>query len=202
MVKPTPKRTPEDLGKMLSEQLKNIIKQIESDVKSFQATISKEQDERIKFMCNLDGIDTEVIVRELIIMAYASKRLALQLLRNPDGGTDIDNRDEICKAFNCCTFEYLDNSTEFNDLIDKRGGLYFQLLQSHLDEIHKEDWKPFYQGLTFHFSQFCLGRGVGKKAPVIIGEFGNHVPLGMLANKYWDEGFVKTGEFLVEQEVY
>lgn len=181
---------PEDIGLELSKQLKR-------SIESVPEALSLIENQEV---LNLKDIDNKKLIRELTILTYVGKRLAVQLIQKKGGKRDITRRREICNALDRYASEFLENSREFNDLLDQRGEQYFQLLQSHNDEISNGNWEKFFEALRFKFEQFCRGGG-GENDPVIIGDFFSMTPLMMLANQYWLEGFTETVKYINDRGI-
>ena len=177
------------LGLELSRQLKK-------SVESIPGALSIIENEKI---LNLEDIDKKKLTRELIVLTYVGQRLAVQLIQKKDGKRNITKRGEISNALDSYSLEFLEDSPEFNNLLDQRGEQYFHLLQSHSEEISKGNWKKFLEALQSKFEQFCLGGG-DEKEHIILGNFTSTMPLMMLADQYWSNGFIKTADFLKSQE--
>ncbi len=154
-----------------------------------------------KGMFSLEKVDKKKLIEELTILTYVGQRLAIQLMQKKGGERDEGKRREICDALDYYSLQFLENSPGFYDLLDRRGKQYFQLLQSHNEEISNGNWEKFFKALQFEFEQFCRGGG-GENEPVIItGDFFSKIPLMMLTSQYWVEGFTKTAEYLKTQEL-
>jgi len=183
------KKTPNDIGLELSKRLKK-------SIETFPKAINNLEDiEAI----NLEDIDNKKIIWELAILTFSGQRLALQLASNKKGERDETKRREICNSLDRYALEFLDDSQEFNDLLDKRGEQYFNLIQSHNEEIGGINWEKFLEALHFEFGQFCRGGGDG--GPIVIGNFSSMLPLNILATQYWTEGFTNTVEYINEQGI-
>jgi hypothetical protein len=181
---------PEEIGLELSNRLKKSIESIPD------ALLLIENQE----LLNLEDIDKKKLIKELTILTYVGQRLAVQFIQKKGGELDESKRREICNALDSYSLNFLENSSEFNDLLDQRGGQYFQLLQSHNEEISNNNWEKFFEALQFEFEQFCRGGGDYKKR-IIIGRFTSMMPLMMLANQYWSYGFIETAKYIKEQVV-
>ena len=178
----------QEIGIELSRQLKKSIESIPGALSII---------ENVEIL-NLEDIDKKKLIRELTILTYVGQRLAVQLIQKKGGERDITKRREISNALDRHTSEFLEYSSEFDDLLDQRGEQYFNLLQSHNEDISNGNWEKFFEALQFKFEQFCLGGG-DEKERIIIGRFTSMMPLMMLANQYWSNGFIKTVEFLKTQ---
>jgi len=176
------------IGLELSRQLK---KSIESIPGALSIIENKE-------IWNLEDIDKKNLVRELTILTCVGQRLAVQLIQKKGGERDESKRRKICNALDLHASEFLEYSSEFNDLLDQRGEQYFKLLQSYNEEISNGNWEKFFEALRFKFEQFCRAGG-DEKERIVIGRFTSMMPLMMLANQYWSNGFTKTVEFLKTQ---
>lgn len=180
----------ENIGLELSKQLKISIENIPNTLSSVEK----------QGIFHLEDIDKDILIRELIILIYVGKRLAVQLFQKKGGEQDITKRKEICEALDRYASEFLEYSTESNDLIDKRGEQYFRLLQSYNEEISNSNWEKFFEALRFEFEQFCRGGG-DEHDPVIIGDFFSMTPLMIIACQYWKEGFIQTVKYLKENDL-
>lgn len=176
------------IGLELSRQLKK-------SIESISDALSLIENQKV---LHLGDIDTETLTEELIILTYVGQRLALQVASTRKG-VNSDKMREICNTLDSYALKFIDNSPEFENLLDQRGEFYHQLLSSHADTIRKGDWGEFLKDLGFRFEQFCRGGG-GENGPFMIGDFFSTTPLMMLANQYWSNGFTKTVEFLKTQE--
>lgn len=183
---------PKEIGLKLSRQLKE-------SIESIPGLLSIIENEG-KGMVSLKDIDKKKLIRELTILTYVGRRLAIQLMQKKGGGRDENKRREICNSLDNYSSQFLENSPEFNDLVDQRGEQYFQLLQSHNEGISNGDWKKFFEALQFKFEQFCLGGGDEEDRIIILGRFTSTMPLMMLANQYWSDGFIETVKLLKTQE--
>ena len=179
----------QEIGFELSKQLRIAIESIPEALSLF---------ENQEFL-RLNDIDNKKLIRELTILTYVGQRLAVQLIRKKGDKQDIKRR-EISIALDKYASEFLENSHEFHNLLDRRGEQYFQLLQSHNNEINNGNWEKFFEALRFKFEQFCRGGG-DENDPVIIGRFTSMMPLNMLANQYWVEGFTETVKYIKEQGI-
>ncbi len=171
-------------------------RQLKESIESIPDALSIIANEEI---WNLEDIDKKSLVRELTILTYMGQRLAVQLMQKKGGEQDVTRRREICNALDRHASEFLEYSPEFNDLIDQRAEQYFQLLQSHNEEISNGNWEKFFEALQFTFEQFCRGGG-DEKERIVIARFTSMMPLKVLATQYWSNGFTKTVEFLKTQE--
>jgi len=170
-------------------------KQLKKSIESIPDALSLFENDRI---FSLKDIDEKKLIRELTILTYVGQRLAIQLMERKRGGRDVKRRREICDALDRHASEFLEDSPEFYDLLDKRGEQYFQLLQSHNIE-GADNLEKYVQALQVEFEQFCRGGG-GEDDPFFIGGFTSMMPLRQLAFQYWLNGFIKTFEFLKTQE--
>jgi len=185
------RKEPEQIGLELSCRFKKVISTIPDELSSIDVD---------EILFNLEDVDKTQIIRELSILTFISQRLAIQHCQKKKGGKrSEDERKAICSAFDSHAIEYLDKSSEFYNLLDQRGEQYFKLLQSHLDEIQRGEWKKFFERLRFEFEQYCRGGG-NEDDPVIVGSFFSQVPLWLLSSHYWSEGFTWTFKYLVENE--
>ena len=176
-------KTPAEIGLQLSIRLRGLIEDIPS-------TISEVDCDDV----NLDDIDKVVLTRELTILTYVGQRLALIMVEF----AAKDKRKAICDALDSFAVEFLETSPEFDELLDRRGEQYFQLLNSHIAGVWESgDWSNYLEALAFHFEQFCRGRGGGENDPIVIGSFWSMIPLRWLASYYWTEGFIKTTEYVI-----
>ncbi len=172
-------------------------KRLRESIESLPATLSSIENQEI---FNLEDIDTKELIRELTILVFVGQRLALQLAQKKGCEQDMERRREICSALDRYALQFLDDSQEFNDLLDKRGEQYFLLLQSHNEEICRGNWENFFEDLQFKFEQFCRGGGDEEEC-IFIGSFTSMVPLKFLATQYWVEGFTNTVKYIDEQGV-
>jgi len=175
-------KTPAEIGVQLSIRLRGLIEDIPSTI----SAVARDD-------VNLDDIDKVILTRELTILTYVAHRLALIMVEF----APKDKRKAICDALDSSAAEFLENSPEFDELLDRRGEQYFQLLSSHIDGVwESHDWSNYLKALQFHFEQFCRGRGSGEDDPIVIGSFWSKIPLMRLATWYWEEGFIKTTEYV------
>ncbi|MBN2316851.1 MAG: hypothetical protein JXM79_23180 [Sedimentisphaerales bacterium] len=184
------KKTPEYYGLELSKQLKQAMDTIPDALSSIGNQDS----------LHLKDINKTKLIYELIILIFVGQRLALQLLQKKGGGTNRSLRKEICNALDQYAMELFGNAEEFYDLLEKRGEQYFQLTQSHIEDIRKGNVKGFFESLQFKFVQFCRGGGDEGEA-IHIGSFFSSVPLKILASQYWAMGFPQTAEYINEQGI-
>jgi len=185
------KLSPEEIGLELSRRLKESIESIPGSL-----SIIKNEG---KGIFSLKDIDKKNLIRELTILTYVGQRLAIQLMQKKGSERDENKRKQICNSLDNYSSQFLENSPESYDLLDRRGEQYFQLIQSHNEEISNGNWKNFFEALQFKFEQFCRGGG-GENEPVIIGNFSSMVPLRGLTIQYWSNGFTETVKFLKTQE--
>ncbi len=124
----------------------------------------------------------KAVVDELVMLVYIGQRLAIQQSRH-----DRSKLQELGDAFDSATSRII--PTEWDDLLDKRGIQYFEMLKAHAG-----DAEGFRQILTFKFRQFCLGGGE-ESDPIILGGL-SFIPLDRLAMSYWMTGHFETREML------
>ena len=139
-------------------------------------------------------IDNEKVTIESIILMIVGCRLAIQASSTTDKKRAIMM--EVCEVFDAHCNEFLPDSSEFHDLKDERGLQYFDLFQSHLDEIRNDKWDDFYYDLGLRFEQFCLGGGGDGDALVMDSIFTFMVPLMSQAGHCWTESFVETFKYI------
>ncbi|OHB78022.1 MAG: hypothetical protein A2Z25_05005 [Planctomycetes bacterium RBG_16_55_9] len=181
-------RETSEIGSVLSKRLKESIESIPrslslSDLHQF---------------FNLDDINKVKLTRELTILTFVAQRLAIQLMHKPGSESDETKRREICGALDKYASEFLESSSEFHDLLDKRGEQYFELLQSHNEQISSGQWDEFIKALQFKFEQFCRG-GEDEKQCIMIGSATSMMALWTLAALYWSEGFTNTVKYIDER---
>ena len=186
------KKTPMEHGLELSKQLKKAVETIPDALLSI----------RNQGLLHLNDIDTKKLISELTILIFVGQRLALQLLQKKGGETDRLLRKEICNALDQYAMELFgDAPEEFYDLLEKRGEQYFQLTQSHTEDIREGNMEEFFESLQFKFEQFCRGGRDYEDDIHYIGDFFSTVPLRMLASQYWAMGFPQTAEYINEQGI-
>jgi len=127
--------------------------------------------------------------RELTILVIVAHRLGIQF-----SPVEKEKIYEILKQFD--SYDY-SKSRDVLKLCNQRGEVYFNMLNNHLDEINKNNWRPFYEELSFEFQQFCLGRE--QNGPVIIsGKIFENLLLGGYANKLFAMSFSTTQKILID----
>ncbi|MBW7992521.1 MAG: tetratricopeptide repeat protein [Planctomycetes bacterium] len=174
-----------EIGLKLSIRLKELIESIPD-------TLSSIENHEV---LNLEDIDKKKLIIELTILTYVGQRLALQLMKKKGCKRNATRREEICNALDQYASEFLESSPEFDDLLEQRAEQYFQLLQSHYEEIHNGNWEMFFTALKFKFDQFCRGGGDEKKR-IFIGDIRATAPLYMIAISYWEGGYKETAKYI------
>jgi len=144
----------QEIGIELSRQLKKSIESIPGALSII---------ENVEIL-NLEDIDKKKLIRELTILTYVGQRLAVQLIQKKGGERDITKRREISNALDRHTSEFLEYSSEFDELLDQRGEQYFKLLQSHNEDISNGNWEKFFGPYSLSLNSFVLEGGTKKSA--------------------------------------
>jgi hypothetical protein len=131
--------------------------------------------------------------QELLSLAIIAHRLGMQFTSLPR-----DKKQRVVTAFDRALASKVDLNS-IGEHLDQRGEQYFKLLNEHVEEIGRGNWKPFAEHLTFTFEQFCLGGG-GENSPVVIGgDIMGSLTRGLLANKLFAKSFGDARNIVAKQ---
>lgn len=164
-------RTAEETGRQVGLQLLQSVREVESLIPN----------------SDLPENYHEIVERELLVVAFLSRRFAIQLLIQ-----EGDQMRRICGEFDQITDEWVQSRGElFADLIDIRAETYWGLTSNMGGSLSEESHLAFVKSVAFHFVQFCLGAKPGEGV-IINGDLVFGMALNLLVGRRWNEGFSET----------
>ena len=132
----------------------------------------------------------DLIEFELTILTYSAFRIAIQ-----NTNASYETLSKLFGYFDQRACDILHFSSEFDELLQRRGGQYIKHLNQHRKEIANGDFQYFSLGLAQIFDQFCRGE---EDLNSLDGDAIDMFSLGVMANKYWKECFWNTYEYVIK----